>query len=296
VFFLLSLQMALAGEAMVVLQSDDLPIYDAPTQRFVAEMGEVEIINLQGDRERALRVTARLAEDPPPVIFALGAKSAWIALRELPDIPLIYAMVYEPERYDITGNITGVRMEVPPEMPLAQLQLMLPEVKRLGILLSEDAGGDWLDEALREADRAGYKVKIARVPSRRNVRRGLAQLRGSVDAIWLLPDREVLTPTGFQVILTDTLRSRIPLLAWSENLVTAGALMCVAPDYSEVGRQAAVLANRIIAGTTPSDIVPLSPESFRVVLNRDTQQALQLKLDPMLMDFVDEVVSTPGKR
>ena len=40
--------MALAGEAMVVLQSDDLPIYDAPTQRFVAEMGEVEIINLQG--------------------------------------------------------------------------------------------------------------------------------------------------------------------------------------------------------------------------------------------------------
>lgn len=288
--------MALAGEAMVVLQSDDLPIYDAPTQRFVAEMGEVEIINLQGDRERALRVTARLAEDPPPVIFALGAKSAWIALRELPDIPLIYAMVFEPERYDITGNITGVRMEVPPEMPLAQLQLMLPEVKRLGILLSEDAGGDWLDEALREADRAGYKVKIARVPSRRHVRRGLAQLRGSVDAIWLLPDREVLTPTGFQVILTDTLRSRIPLLAWSENLVTAGALMCVAPDYSEVGRQAAVLANRIIAGTTPSDIVPLSPESFRVVLNRDTQQALQLKLDPMLMDFVDEVVSTPGKR
>lgn len=288
--------MALAGAAMVVLQSDELPIYDAPTQRFVEEMGEVEIINLQGDRERALRVTARLADDPPPVIFALGAKSAWIAINELPDIPLIYAMVFEPERYDITGNITGVRMEVPPALPLAQLQLMLPEVRRLGILLSEDAGGDWLDEALREADRAGYKVKIARVPSRRHVRRGLAQLRGSVDAIWLLPDRKVLTPTGFQVILTDTLRSRIPLLAWSENLVTAGALMCVAPDYSEVGRQAAELADRIIAGATPSDIAPLSPESFRVVLNRDTQQALQLKLDPMLMDFVDEVVSTPGTR
>jgi len=296
VFFLLTLQMALAGAAMVVLQSDELPIYDAPTQRFVEEMGEVEIINLQGDRERALRVTARLADDPPPVIFALGAKSAWIAINELPDIPLIYAMVFEPERYDITGNITGVRMEVPPALPLAQLQLMLPEVRRLGILLSEDAGGDWLDEALREADRAGYKVKIARVPSRRHVRRGLAQLRGSVDAIWLLPDRKVLTPTGFQVILTDTLRSRIPLLAWSENLVTAGALMCVAPDYSEVGRQAAELADRIIAGATPSDIAPLSPESFRVVLNRDTQQALQLKLDPMLMDFVDEVVSTPGTR
>ena len=53
---------------------------------------------------------------------------------------------------------------------------------------------------------------------------------------------------------------------------------------------------RRIAGATPSDIAPLSPEGFRVVLNRDTQQALQIKLDPMLMDFVDEVVSTPGKR
>ncbi len=293
---LLTLLHALAGETVVVLQSDDLPIYDLPTQRFAEELGEVEVINLQGDRERALKVAERLAEDPPPLIFALGAKSAWIATNHLPDVPLVYAMVFEPERYDIGGNVTGVRMEVPPDLPLAQLQIMLPEVKRLGLLLSEDAGGPWLDAALREADRAGYKVKIARVPSRRHVRRGLAQLRGSVDAIWLLPDREVLTPNGFQVILTDTLRSRIPLLAWSENLVTAGALMCVAPDYSEVGRQAAGLASRILAGEAPGDIPPLAPDAFRVVLNRDTQAALQLKLDPMLMDFVDEVVSTPGRR
>jgi putative ABC transport system substrate-binding protein len=296
VLLLLTSICALAGEAVVILQSDDLPLYDAPIQRFAEAMGEVEIINLQGDRERALRVTARLAEDPPPLIFALGAKSAWIALSELPDVPLVYAMVFEPERYDIDGDVTGVRMEVPPDLPLAQLQLMLPEVKRLGLLLSEDAGGPWLEDALREADRAGYKVKIARVPSRRHVRRGLAQLRGSVDAIWLLPDREVLTPTGFQVILTDTLRSRIPLLAWSENLVTAGALLCVAPDYSAVGLQAAGLAQRIIAGESPGDIEPLAPDGFRVVLNRDTLAALQLKLDPMLMDFVDEVVSTPGVR
>ena len=285
---------ALAGEAIVVLQSDDLPIYDAPTHRFVEELGDVEVINLQGDRERALKVTARLRQDPPPLIFALGAKSAWIARTELPGIPLVYAMVFEPERYDIVGPVTGVRMEVPPDLPLAQLQIMLPEVKRIGLLLSEEAEGEWLDNALHEAERAGYKVKIARVASTRHVRRGLAQLRGSVDVIWLLPDREVLTPTGFQVILTDTLRSRIPLLAWSENLVTAGALMCVAPDYSDVGRQAAELAGRVIAGEDPGEIVPVVPEGFRVVLNRDTQQALQLKLDPMLMDFVDEVVSTPG--
>mgnify|MGYP005741111425 CR=1 FL=1 len=105
----------------------------------------------------------------------------------------------------------------------------------------------------------------------------------------------MLTPTGFQVILTDTLRSRIPLLAWSENLVTAGALMCVAPDSGEVGHQAAELGRRILAGESPGDIDPLAPEGFRVVLNRETQQALQLKIDPMLMDFVDEVIE-PEKR
>ncbi len=75
------------------------------------------------------------------------------------------------------------------------------------LLLSEEASGPWLEDALREAERAGYKVKIARVPSHRHVRRGLAQLRGSVDAIWLLPDREVRATAIYEV--TDGLITRV---------------------------------------------------------------------------------------
>jgi putative ABC transport system substrate-binding protein len=286
-----------ARDEIVVLRSDDLPAYQAPVDRYRAELAgrPVEVYDLLGDRQRALRITAQLRSDPPPLILALGPKAAWIAVNELPDVPVVYAMVFDPERYGITEGATGVSMAVPPELVLAQLSLMFPDITRLGLLLSEGAEPPWLPGAIAAAEAAGYELSIGRIDEERRVRRALGRLRPGIDALWLMPDPSVLTPSGYHTIYTEALRTSLPVLAYSEALVHAGALMCLAPDYDDVGRLAAVLSQQILDGEDPDALDELQPAAFRVVLNDDTKAALQLTLDPILLDFVDEVVTAPRR-
>ncbi|MFT4978208.1 MAG: ABC-type uncharacterized transport system substrate-binding protein, partial [Myxococcota bacterium] len=149
--------------------------------------------------------------------------------------------------------------------------------------------------AIAAAEAAGYELSIGRIDEERRVRRALGRLRPGIDALWLMPDPSVLTPSGYHTIYTEALRTSLPVLAYSEALVHAGALMCLAPDYDDVGRLAAVLSQQILDGEDPDALDELQPAAFRVVLNDDTKAALQLTLDPILLDFVDEVVTAPRR-
>lgn len=283
---------------VAILSSDALPEYERPIEPFVRALGEpVEVYQLQGERERANRTIRRLQSERPDLIFALGAKAAWTASRELPGVPLVYASVLDPARYGIDGAfVTGVGMELPPDLVLSQFQLFAPEVHKIGIIVWQDNKNPRVTEAIEAARKAGYEVVARRVSRSKDVRKGYASLRRQVDAVWILPDPIVVTPENFRTIRDEALRSRMPLLVYSEQLVKAGAFMCVAPDWDGVGRQAAGLARKILDGTTASEVRPVSPDTPRVLINGDTQDALGMRMDEVMLDFVDEVVRSSGSR
>jgi ABC-type uncharacterized transport system substrate-binding protein len=289
-----------AREAIAVLRSDELPEYDEPVDAFVRGVGApVEVFALKGDKATARRIAQKLAADPPPAVLALGAKAAWIASQELPaQVPVVWAMVRDPERYGLDGiNLTGVRMEMAPSMVLAQFQLFAPDARRIGILLSASNSDPFVGEAIQAAKDAGFEVKARRVTSARDVRRQAAGMLREVDALWLLPDPLVVTPSNFHFLRSQATRSRKPLLAYSETLVDAGALMCVAADREAIGRTAAGLVRQILdENLSPGTVEPVLPSRTRVVLNRDTQEAIGLRIDPAMMDFVDQTVRARSDR
>ena len=295
---LLFAPVAAARNAVVILRSDDLPVYSAPIESFKRELSlPIQVMDLRGDKAQALRTAQQLAADPPPLIFALGAKAAYIATQQLPQVPLVYAMVVDPARYGIEGiQVTGITMQLPPDMVLAQFQLFVPKVKTIGLLISSDNTDPSVSAALEAARAAGYKVTARRVAPGDDVRRAYAALRKNVDAIWLLPDSKLLTPSNFRTLQQESRRAHLPLLVYSEGLVEAGALLCVAPDYANLGGQAASLAQRILGGENPGAIAPEAPTASRVVLNRETQDAIGLAIDPQNLAFVDSVVHEPTRR
>lgn len=298
---LLALALALSparAARVVALASDELPAYQLPIPPFQDALGQpVEVVQLEGDKKRALKIAERLAEDRPDLIYALGAKAAWLAVNELPGVPVVHVAVLDPDRYGIQGAfVTGVGMELPAELVISQFQLFAPDVRSLGLIVSQDNAGPDIEAAIEAARRAGYEVIVRRVRSSSDVRKGFSRLRRQVDAMWLLPDPVVVTPENFRTLRDESLRSRIPLLVYSEHLVRAGAFMAVAPDWDEVGRQAAALATKILGGTTASEVQPVQPSTPRVLLNGDTTDALGIEVDEVLLDFVDEVVRASADR
>ncbi|MFZ5476108.1 MAG: ABC transporter substrate-binding protein [Myxococcota bacterium] len=286
---------ALARTDIAVLVSDTLTAYEEPVAAFRATVARAATVyDLEGDRDRADVIVKQLAADPPPLVFALGAKAAYMAVNYLPNTPVVYAMVGEPARYGIGGTqVTGVSSDVPPEAVLSQFKLFAPNVERLGVLLASGNTGKATSAAIEAGKALGYDVTVVRVTNPRDLRAAWERMaeEEEVDALWLLPDPVVMTPESFRYLRGATLRRDVPMIAATETLVRAGALLCVTPDREVLGQQAGELALRVLeGGELPGMIEPLPPGAIRVVLNRDTLDAVGLRVDPLLLDFADEVV------
>ena len=287
-----------ARSEIAIFESDDLPAYQAPAEAFRLALGlPVTVHAFDGDRGQADEVAAALRDDPPPLIFALGAKAAWTAVRNFPEVPVVYAMVLDPARYGIGGpRVTGVAMSLPLDLMLAQYKLFLPDMDALGLIVTS-VGTSSATPAIEAATRSNLRIVTQEADTPRELRRAVSQLSHEVDALWLLPDPELLTPSNFRILQDAALRARLPMLGSSDAIVRAGALLCVNPSYQEVGREAARLARNILNAEADAPLPqPTVPQTPRVVLNRDTLDALGRKIDPVLYDFVDEVVDHTPER
>lgn len=282
---------------VVVLKSDDLEAYDTTVKAFTEVMGrDVTVWSIQGRRDKAEEIIARLRRNPPSLIFALGPKAAWTATHEFPDTPVIYGLIRDPKRYGLKGdNVTGIGMDLPSETVLSQFRLYAPDVKTVGVIIGEK--NPMGEDLVRAARATGLDLQIRRVQGARYVRSVYGKMVRRIDALWIINDSEVVTPENFRYMREESRRMGIPVMASSEVLVSAGALLAVVPDLEATGRQAADLARTILdTGTEAGSIPPTPPDGMRVLLNRDTMESLGLELDPMLLDFTDEIVGAPPTR
>jgi ABC-type uncharacterized transport system substrate-binding protein len=53
---------------------------------------------------------------------------------------------------------------------------------------------------------------------------------------------------------------KVPIFAFSEGLVKSGALASFSPDYSEIGKESARLAEKILNGASPKSLPPVYPK------------------------------------
>lgn len=290
IFALLSV--AFARDTVAILISDSLPEYQEPAKAFIESFsGTTQTFYLEGDKAKALKITRDLQDDPPEIIFAIGAKAAYIAKQELPYIPMVYAMIHDPNKYGIYGdNITGILSQPPAEVTLAQFRLFVPKAKTIAIFVSESANVGTVTNATEVAKSMNIETKLIRVNSSMELRKALSVISKQADAIWLLPDPIVVTPENFHYIHSIATRSKIPILANSELLAQAGALLAITPDRTGVGQQAADLINTIQTEDVDYGGATFLPEIPRITFNETTQKSIGLEIDPFAKGFIDEMV------
>lgn len=288
----LALGPAAAHAARVaVVQSDDLEPYTAPVAPFLEALGEpADVYNLHGHRRDAEKLAERLKARPPEVVFALGAKAAWILHKRLPEVPIVYASILSPTRFDIEGrNVAGVSMIAAPERSISQLASFFPDLKRIVILRGPSIPNSRIIAMQAAAKVVELELEVVRVRTPKEVRDALSAATSQSDAVWLQADREVLDRSTYRFIVEETHRARVPLVVETENMVRAGGLFAVVPDAGGVGRTAADVAKDILAGDKPEGELVYADE-VDLVLNVATVQTIQVPFEELMLDFVDVVV------
>ncbi len=283
---------ASAVPRIAVVQSDDLSPYVDPVPAFLEALDEPAlVVNLHGRQADADAAIIKLREQSPAVVFALGAKAAYAVKNGLPDTPIVFTSVLEPRRYGIEGGqTTGIHMTVEPEIYLSQFVGFFPEVSSIGVLRGPSTSDEQMGRIYAAAKAVGVEVVVKSVDSPRKVRAAFHEITPEVDALWLRPDREILTRESFRALTDETHRRRIPLLVDTDNMVRAGGLFAVMPSYEGLGRQAAAMSKRIADGTAPSLIEVEEPNEVLVVLNLRAVRNAEIAFEELLLDFVDLVI------
>lgn len=288
---------------VVVVKSRALPAYDAAEQGFtsvVASQGQVSAKEyvLSGDPAVTRQVVAQITSNPPDVVLALGTEAAQQVGKAVGNIPVVFAVVVDPVQSDLLsnpshpgGNMTGVSLLIPAADTLGALQRAAPHAKRIGIIYDPSNSQRSVKEMTDAARAAGMQVVARPVRSASEVPRAAEELRGKIDALYAPVDGTVYSPQSARHVLLFAVRNAIPVAGFSSNLVAAGALLALYPDYTDIGRQAGYIALRVLLGEAPGRIPVAAPRKSLLALNLNVARTLGLTIPSALRDSADKVYS-----
>jgi len=282
------------AEEVAILKSAEIGAYSEAIEAFKRALPSSFQValeyDLQGDMAKGRSLARRIRASDAHVVLAVGLKAALAAKLEILDIPVIVCLVLNPKKYGLpTSNMVGLSLRIPFETHFKPLQMLIPQVSRIGVLFDPQKTKDLHDQLQQEAKALGMTIVSEEVHGEQEVSQALKALEKKIDALWLLPDSTVLTENTLDFLISTTLEANIPVVAFSAGLVQSGAVVGVYMNYADIGRQAARLLQRLLRETPPAllgTMVP--PEHVHQAINRKSAAYLGLPLTSTVLRQFDE--------
>jgi len=237
------------------------------------------------------KLSERKTEDRPVLVITIGPTASFIAQKFMQDIPLIFSGVFNWKKYintDKHKNIAGVDISLSPEQQLKYLKLIKPELKKLGMLYTQE----YTSEIVRLFERIeksedifiiSKKVKVDNPAEKlrtEELKKIFMKLYESIDIFSLLPDPVIFSQENFQYLSDACKEQKLPLYSFSEEQTKLGALLSLTPNYSNIGSQMALMARKIlIQKILPSDLGVSNPIGSLFSMNFTTAATLNLKVE-----------------
>jgi putative ABC transport system substrate-binding protein len=290
---------------LMSLYRPDAPAPQAFRER-LRSLGYVEGQNLhiewryaQGRDDRLPALAVELVRLKVDLLVADMTLATRAAMRATSAIPIVMATSADAVGGGLVsslarpgGNVTGLSLLLA-ETSVKRLQLLkeaVPKVSRVAVLW--DPATPFHRAMLKEIDAAapslGVQPFAVAVKGRGDLGDALALIaRGRADALFV---SQGLSHAARQQLLDFTAKNRLPSMFLNTELVTEGGLMSYAPDFSEMFRQAAIYADKILKGTKPADLPVEQPTKFVLTINLKTAEALKLTIPQSVLVRADEVI------
>ncbi|MBS0329143.1 MAG: hypothetical protein JSR30_04775 [Proteobacteria bacterium] len=274
---------AVAARVAVVLSDDATPYQ---------EVYQVIRAYLDDTPHEAVRVYAEgltpAALNDARLVVAVGVGAAE-ALAALPERPPVLAILVPRAWYLKTGRarlgsgnrrgLSAIYLDQPFERQALLIRLALPDVRRVGVLLSAEQSSvvNELDSALRAQ---GLSLVYATLTPDERLITPLEAVLTEADLLLALPDPLVFNRNTAQSLFLTSYRYRDPVLGYSRSLTRAGALLSLHSSPAQIGRQAAEWISSAMQGGTVRLPPPAYPSYFSVSINDQVARSLGFILPP----------------
>ncbi len=272
---------AVAARVAVVLSDDAAPyqeVYQVIRAYLDDTPHEASRVYAPGLSAASLN-DARLA-----VAVGVGAAEALAALPERPPVlvilvPRAWYVKTGRERLNTDGrrSASAIFLDQPFERQARLVRLALPDVRRVGVLLSAEQSGvlNELEDALR-AQR--LSLVYATLKGDERLITPLEAVLSEADLLLALPDPLVFNRNTAQSLFLTSYRYRDPVLGYSRSLTRAGALLSLHSSPAQIGRQAAEWVSGALQGGTVRLPPPAYPTYYSVSINEQVARSLGFTL------------------
>jgi len=193
------------------------------------------------------------------------------------------------------GNITGVRYPGP-DIAIKRFEILhdiVPNAKRFLIFYQRGYPiiPSQLDLLRPAAVSAGITL-IEEPADNANEIQDIIQKKikaNNIDAILIIPESLSVESNAFMVIGKFAALHKIPIGGALMSLGNYETIFGVSTNQFAVGKQAAILANKIFKGTPAGKIMVVSAESY-IQINYRAAQKLGLKINDSLLSMADEII------
>jgi putative ABC transport system substrate-binding protein len=269
---------------VAVLKSADVaawrPALDALHR--AASTHSITEYDLKGAREEAAPVLEALRPKAKDTIFvAMGPLAAEVARETFPQSRLIFCMIQDPGKLGLltAPGVTGVAFSVPIRNQLAAFRLVNPAGVRVGVIYTGVESGPFFSEAKVAAATVRLALVGRPITSEKDVPGALRTLlTGSnpVDALWIQADASLLGDDTRRFLISETLKAGRPVYAFSDALISEGALVSDGPSFTSIGEEVGDLVNRV-AGGEKGRIDMLMPRA-ELVVNKKIAGKLKVEI------------------
>jgi putative ABC transport system substrate-binding protein len=257
----------------------------------------------EGQYERLSELAADLVRRRVAMILATpNTNAARAAKAATTTIPLLFMVAGDPVKLGLVaslshpgGNATGVNFFLAEIMAkrLGLLRELLPAATRFGAMINPNLQTVTAEAATQELTAAGsalgVQIDVVRATDSREIEAAFATLKDrGAEALFVAPDT-FFSNRRIQ-IATLAASHALPAIYPVREFVEAGGLMSYGTSLTEVYRQLAIYAGRILKGAKPADLPVVQSTKFELVINLPTARSLRLDIPATLLARADDVI------
>lgn len=229
-----------------------------------------------------------------------GTPTLQAALRKVQNTPVVFTVVADPfvagagkTDTDHLPNITGVYTQGPYREMAELLREHFPRIKRVGTLFCPAEVNSVANKNVfvSEATRCGLAVEAVPANSPSELPDAAMALCGrQIDAVVQVIDN--LSAAGFPTIARAASQARLPVFACQGAAVKQGAVLALARDYYDAGRETALKAAQVVRGESPARIPFAPPTKITKLVNLKNAEASRLVVPEALLREAQSVAPT----
>jgi ABC-type uncharacterized transport system substrate-binding protein len=252
---------------------------------------ELRVHNAQGDMPTLNSMIDAAVTSQADMIYTSTTPALQTAMNKVHDRPIVFTLALDPLLVGDRGthekhrpDVAGVYDRSPFERMMKLVRECLPRARRIGTLFApaESNSVNFRDELEKAARAAGMELVAVPSSSPAEVNDGALALTGrGIDAICQINDN--LHDAAFPSIARAAERARLPLFGFSSGQIKRGAVLVLANDHFDGGRESALIAARVMRGESPARFPYQGIRRTRLLVNPEAARAVGLTIpDPVL--------------